>query len=108
MITEVILGKLNIIAFLIAMFIIAVGTPSYAGEQIETDKSDFVEIEILDDLNHKDNESKFVYAKSTISEYEAGSIKSRDILRTIPSINTKDNKVLGLVMPPFAYFKTKF
>ena len=63
-------------------------------------------------LNQEDNseadETEFIYAKVVIPEYETQSIDAGDILRSIPSIITEDNKTLGLIIPPFAYFAKKF
>ncbi len=54
------------------------------------------------------DETEFVYTKAAVSEYETESIEAGDILRSIPSISTEDNKTLGLIIPPFAYFAKKF
>lgn len=54
------------------------------------------------------DETEFIYAKAAMPEYEAESIEAGDILRSIPSISTEDNKTLGLIIPPFAYFAKKF
>lgn len=43
-----------------------------------------------------------------VSDYESDSLKAGDILRAVPSITTKDEKTLGILMPPFAYFSKKF
>lgn len=43
-----------------------------------------------------------------ISEYEAGSLEKGDILKAVPSISTEDDKTLGILVPPFAYFSKKF
>ena len=83
----------------------------FANEQFDTGarmESQYIEIEVVDDLNLSDNKKGFFFAKSTISDYKPESLNSRDILRSVPSITSKDNKTLGLVIPPFAYFKTKF
>ena len=53
-------------------------------------------------------ETGFIYTKTVTPEYETESIKAGDILRSIPSISTEDNKTLGLIIPPFAYFAKKF
>jgi len=53
-------------------------------------------------------ETEFIFTKTVIPEYETESIKAGDILRSIPSITTEDNKTLGLIIPPFAYFAKKF
>jgi len=62
--------------------------------------------------NERDNssadETEFTFTKSVMSEYETKSIDARDILRSIPSITTEDNKTLGLIIPPFAYFAKRF
>ena len=112
MVRELILGDVKTIVFLlIVLLTTAVSPHSYASEQVDTNKgieSEYIEIEVVDDVSLLENEGEFIYAKSSISDYEGASLNSRDILRTIPSINSKDNKVLGLVMPPFAYFKTRF
>ncbi len=54
------------------------------------------------------DETEFTFTKTVMPEYETESIKASDILRTIPSITTQDNKTLGLIIPPFAYFAKKF
>lgn len=43
-----------------------------------------------------------------VSEYEADTLKAGDILKAVPSIATKDEKTLGILVPPFAYFSKKF
>ncbi len=45
---------------------------------------------------------------SEVSEYESDSLKAGDILKAVPSITTKDEKTLGILVPPFAYFSKKF
>lgn len=35
-------------------------------------------------------------------------LKKEDILKAVPSISTDDNKTLGLLIPPFAYFAKRF
>ena len=112
MVRELTLGNVNTITVLLIVLLTTSISPfSYATEQVEIDqniKSEYIEIEVVDDLNLVGNEKEFVFAKSSITDYQAESLNSADILRTIPSINSKDNKILGLVMPPFAYFKTRF
>lgn len=113
MVRELIIENAKIIAlFLIVLLSTTVSPFSYASEQVDRvgsfNEAGYIEIEVVKDPNLLDADKEFVYAKSSISDYEGASLDSRDILRNIPSINSKDNKVLGLVMPPFAYFKTAF
>lgn len=42
------------------------------------------------------------------AEYEPDSLDKGDILKAIPSISTEDDKTLGILVPPFAYFSKKF
>lgn len=44
----------------------------------------------------------------SVLEYKSGSLEAGDILHSIPSITTKDEKMLGVLIPPFAYFSKKF
>jgi len=69
---------------------------------------DGIKLTRYDGDNPEADETEFIYAKASIPEYETESIKARDILRSIPSITTEDNKTLGLIIPPFAYFAKKF
>ena len=69
---------------------------------------DGIKLTRYDGDNSEADETEFIYAKASIPEYETESIKARDILRSIPSITTEDNKTLGLIIPPFAYFAKKF
>jgi hypothetical protein len=43
-----------------------------------------------------------------VTDYDSGSLEAGDILKAVPSITTKDEKTLGILMPPFAYFSKKF
>ena len=70
-------------------------------------ETDFLEIEVLPVLNQEYSEEEFIYA-TPVEEYQSEAIKKEDILRTIPSISTEDNKTLGLLIPPFAYFAKRF
>ena len=45
---------------------------------------------------------------ANVTEYESGSLEAGDILKAVPSISTKDEKTLGILVPPFAYFSKKF
>jgi hypothetical protein len=58
--------------------------------------------------NSESDETGFIYAKAAMPGYETESIEAGDILRSIPSITTENNKTLGLIIPPFAYFAKKF
>jgi hypothetical protein len=53
-------------------------------------------------------EIKFLYTKSEGLEIKKESLKKEDILKAVPSISTEDNKTLGLLIPPFAYFAKRF
>lgn len=44
----------------------------------------------------------------TVSDYQPDSLDKGDILKAIPSISTEDDKTLGILVPPFAYFSKKF
>jgi hypothetical protein len=56
------------------------------------------------------DQTEFVYTNSDSEELEIKTekLKKEDILNAVPSISTKDNKTLGLLIPPFAYFAKKF
>jgi len=116
MIKKVIFGDIEVklIALSLIVLLSATYSPlSHANEQIETtgtvvDKTNYIGIELLPDLADGYNELEFIYAKSATTEYETKSIEKEAILRTIPSISTDDNKTLGLIIPPFAYFAKKF
>jgi len=56
----------------------------------------------------KADETEFLYTKSEDLEVKTEKLRKEDILRTVPSISTEDNKTLGLIIPPFAYFAKKF
>ncbi|MEM7008517.1 MAG: hypothetical protein AAF462_05210 [Thermodesulfobacteriota bacterium] len=71
------------------------------------DQSIMLEIELLPALGQEESESKVVLG-TPVELYKGESIKKEDILRTIPSISTKDDKTLGLLIPPFAYFAQRF
>lgn len=49
-----------------------------------------------------------VVLKSEAAEYQPDSLDKGDILKAIPSISTEDDKTLGILVPPFAYFSKKF
>jgi len=53
-------------------------------------------------------EKEVIFNNPAIPEYETETIDAGDILRSIPGISTEDNKTLGLIIPPFAYFAKKF
>jgi len=56
------------------------------------------------------DQTEFVYTNSDSEELEIKTekLKKEDILSAVPSISTEDNKTLGLLIPPFAYFAKKF
>ena len=56
----------------------------------------------------EDDQTEFIYANSEAPELKTRTIRKEDILRAVPSISTEDNKTLGLIIPPFAYFAKKF
>jgi hypothetical protein len=58
--------------------------------------------------NSEGDEMEFIFTKTVIPQYETESLKASDILGAIPNISTEDNKTLGLLIPPFAYFAKKF
>jgi len=71
------------------------------------------EIEEFDRVEHEvDNTyasgKDFDGLSAGVTEYESGSLETGDILKAIPSISTKDEKTLGILVPPFAYFSKKF
>ena len=43
-----------------------------------------------------------------VPEFETGKLETGDILKAVPSITTKDEKTIGILVPPFAYFSKKF
>lgn len=53
-------------------------------------------------------ETEFVYLESQAPEVNTEKLKKENILKAVPSISTEDNKTLGLLIPPFAYFAKKF
>ena len=53
-------------------------------------------------------QTEFIYTNSEDLEFKTDKLKKEDILRAVPSITTEDNKTLGLIIPPFAYFAKKF
>lgn len=114
MIKKVINGELEItlLAILVIVALSTVINPlSHANEQIDTTATpeiDYIEIEVLPDAAELYNEAEFIYPKSATSKYETKPLEKEAILRTIPSITTDDNKTLGLIIPPFAYFAKKF
>jgi len=54
------------------------------------------------------DQTEFVYDESDVPEVKTEKLKKEDILSAVPSISTEDNKTLGLLIPPFAYFAKKF
>ena len=54
------------------------------------------------------DKTEFVHTNSEELEIKTEKLKKEDILRAVPSISTEDNKTLGLLIPPFAYFAKKF
>ena len=54
------------------------------------------------------DETEFVYTNSEDLEIKTEKLKKEDILSAVPSISSEDNKTLGLLIPPFAYFAKKF
>lgn len=53
-------------------------------------------------------EAEYVYTKSGELEIKTEKLEKEDILKAVPSISTEDNKTLGLLIPPFAYFAKRF
>lgn len=63
----------------------------------------------IDEKNYSEaDEIEFVYTNSDELEIKTEKLRKEDILRAVPSISTEDNKTLGLLIPPFAYFAKKF
>ncbi len=63
----------------------------------------------VDTKNYSEaDETEFLYTKSEDLEVKTEKLRKEDILRAVPSISTEDNKTLGLLIPPFAYFAKKF
>ena len=63
----------------------------------------------IDEKNYSEaDETEFVYTNSDELEIKTEKLRKEDILRAVPSISTEDNKTLGLLIPPFAYFAKKF
>ncbi len=113
MIKKVIYGDIEIklLAVLFIAVLCATYSPlSHANEEIEpvVDKASYIEIELMPDLVDVYSGPEFIYAKSAATKYETKPLEKEAILRTIPSITTDDNKTLGLIIPPFAYFAKKF
>jgi hypothetical protein len=64
---------------------------------------------LADTKNYSEaDETEFLYTKSEDLEVKTEKLRKEDILRAVPSISTEDNKTLGLLIPPFAYFAKKF
>ena len=64
---------------------------------------------VITEKNYSEaQETKFLYTKSEDLEIKKESLKKEDILKAVPSISTQDNKTLGLLIPPFAYFAKRF
>lgn len=57
---------------------------------------------------HEPQDGKFLYTKPPDLEVKQKRFKKEDILKAVPSISTEDNKTLGLLIPPFAYFAKRF
>ncbi|GJM16350.1 MAG: hypothetical protein DHS20C13_16770 [Thermodesulfobacteriota bacterium] len=77
----------------------------------ETLINDFMESNDFstDAKNHSEtDQTEFVYTNSEELEIKTEKLKKEDILSAVPSITTEDNKTLGLLIPPFAYFAKKF
>ncbi|MEX1000234.1 MAG: hypothetical protein WD000_09825 [Thermodesulfobacteriota bacterium] len=47
-------------------------------------------------------------SKAVVLEYKAKSIELEDILPSISTISSNDKKIVGVVLPPFAYFSKTF
>ncbi len=63
----------------------------------------------IDEKNYSEaDETEFVYTNSDELEIKTEKLRKEDILRAVPSISAEDNKTLGLLIPPFAYFAKKF
>jgi len=63
----------------------------------------------IDEGNYSEaEETEFVYTNSEDLEIKAEKLNKEDILSAVPSISSEDNKTLGLLIPPFAYFAKKF
>ncbi len=63
----------------------------------------------IDEKNYSEaDETEFVYTNSDELEIKTEKLRKEDILRAVPSISAEDNKTLGLIIPPFAYFAKKF
>jgi len=52
--------------------------------------------------------TEFLYTKPVDLQIKQVKLKKEDILKAVPSISTEDNKTLGLLIPPFAYFAKRF
>ena len=64
---------------------------------------------VITEKNYSETEeTKFLYTKSEDLEIKKESLKKEDILKAVPGISTQDNKTLGLLIPPFAYFAKRF
>lgn len=57
---------------------------------------------------HEPDDGEFLYTKPVDLEVKQKRLKKEDILKSVPSISTEDNKTLGLLIPPFAYFSKRF
>ncbi|MGB2693216.1 MAG: hypothetical protein WBC96_12035 [Thermodesulfobacteriota bacterium] len=63
----------------------------------------------IDETNYSEaDETKFAYMNSDELEIKTEKLQKEDILKAVPSLSTEDNKTLGLLIPPFAYFAKKF
>lgn len=69
---------------------------------------DDTESDIMENNNTVASGVEFSGLSPSLVEYKPDSIKAGDILSSIPSITTKDEKTIGLLIPPFAYFSKKF
>jgi hypothetical protein len=73
------------------------------GFELDETENNTLEIKIAADSR----EELSALAPSAV-EYKSEPMKASDILRNIPSITTEDDRTIGVLIPPFAYFSKKF